>query len=129
MGSPSADTKTDTNIDATVKVERKGMSLLQWVGVVGVGSALLVYVIPRMMKQDAANQAFIQTKMFDVLEKSAIAQSKAADSMDDLADAVKDMSHGQEEFLQTLRPLTMQLDRVADSMVEQQRRDDVTGSQ
>lgn len=117
----SAEQKTpdNTNIDATVKVERKGMSLLQWVGVVGVGSALLVYVIPRMMKQDASNQAFIQTKMFEVIEKSAEAQSQAAESMDDLTDAVKDMADGQDEFLRTLRPLTLQLDRVADELTTQ----------
>lgn len=133
FGTPhmAEDTITDaTKLDATVKVERKGMSFLQWVGVVGVGSALALYIIPKIMKQDAANQAFIQNTMIsavkessvaltvssEAIKQSAAAQVKSAEAMEDLTDSVDDMNKRQEEMLNVMRPLTQQLDRVADQM-------------
>lgn len=123
----ASETKIDApELTANVKVEKKGMSFLQWVGVVGVGSALIVYVIPRMMQQDAANQAFIQTKMFDVVTESASAQVQAAKAMEDLADAVEtqadavaELSDSQRAFLGQLKPLTQQLGNVATAVTEQ----------
>lgn len=98
-------------MEVRATVEKKdGMGFWQWVSVVGIGTALLAYFVPWLMKQNAA----MQDRVIEQSAKSAEAMASAADSMDDLTDSIGDMVTEQQEFRRDLQPLVRQLDRFTD---------------
>jgi hypothetical protein len=126
------------SVDVTVKDEKQRMGFLHWVGVVGIGTVLLGWLVPKMWNQQVAaqnatsaqsqaQQQFIQDKMFDTVTAAATGLSTAAEAMEDLTIAVKESSDQEEqrhdELIKALQPVAKQLDRVADAVLQQAERD------
>ncbi len=99
----------------------------------GIGSVLALLIVPQIMKQNATNQAFVQTEMIQSAKESATAMTQAADAMDDLGTTIKgsvdklidsqddlgtELRNQQSELLKDLAPLVRQVDRLADAVEE-----------
>lgn len=120
-------------IDVNLKKRFSPASLLQWVGVVGVGSVLVFFVVPHALRsadrRDESNQAFIKEQAKDArasVKESATAMAQAAASMDKVSGELRGLSEQQEDLanqqqdlcrrLEPLPQLIKQLDRLADGI-------------
>jgi hypothetical protein len=122
----SNDTATESNV--THVGERAGanvilqepqggrMGFLHWVGVVGIGTVLLGWLVPKMWNQ----QVLMQEQMLETTRESSTALTKAADAMDDLGSDIKESVGGlieqQQDLSSDLAPLIRQMDRLTDAV-------------
>lgn len=80
----------------------------RWMLKIGIGGVMVAAVLPWMMltiSQGVKSQT-----------NNAVAMEKAANSMDDLADVVKDSVEESQNLRTDLAPLVRELDRVADAV-------------
>lgn len=75
----------DDIADVTVKVEKTGSSRLQWVSVVGVGTFLIVAIVPWMMNMISANTRLISTTMQD----NTVAITSMTEQSEDVERAIR----------------------------------------
>lgn len=122
--------------------KREPMGFWQWVGVVGVGSVMALLIGPKFVSQvmsdNTGSREFLQ-KQFETTNEisrdSATAMQTAADAMDDLGvtikesvgdlidkqeDVASDLLEQQRKLSADLAPLVRQVDRLADTIQEQQ---------
>jgi hypothetical protein len=106
--------------DLNVKVDKSGgMTIWQAAGTLGIGSVLVLLIVPRLMTSGEQSQTFIQEKMITTLEKVAESDAEATAEWRSLGGKVDRAADKVDELADRMAPLVGRLDKVAEAVTEQ----------
>lgn len=95
---PEAD---DKPADVQVNVTKTGaLSRMQWVSVVGVGTVLLVAIVPWMMTTISSNQKMMNT----IVDKNTIALTGVKEQSEDVESAIRSNTRVLNKLYQRIGP-------------------------
>ncbi len=108
------------NVVVGLEGKNRSMGFLQWVGVVGIGTALLGWLVPKMWEQ----QVKLTEKMIENGAAQAAALESAADAIDDVGEkfeaGVESIEDGKsamvEKLEESLDSQLRKLERIADAV-------------
>ncbi len=106
--------------DVNVKVEKPGgMTIWQAAGTLGIGSVLVLLIVPRLMTSGEQSQTFIQTKLIDVLEKNSERSAESTAVIKSTGESMERVADKVDELADRMAPLVGRLDKVASAVTEQ----------
>lgn len=89
-----------TELAVTVSQPDKAMSRWQWISVVGVGTVLIVGIVPWMMNMIGGNQKFFET----TIQQNTTALTKVAEQGDDVERAIRSNTRALNKLAEVVGP-------------------------
>jgi hypothetical protein len=98
---------------------KRGMTVWQAAGTLGIGSVLVLMIVPRLMSSGEQSQEFIQEKLITTLEKVAESDAEASAEWKALGSKVDESVEELEELNKRLAPFAGEIKKLATAITEQ----------
>jgi hypothetical protein len=92
--------ETTPDVNVTLSQPDKSMSRWQWISVVGVGTVLIVGIVPWMMNMIGGNQEFFET----TIQQNTTALTKVAEQGDDVERAIRSNTRALNKLAEVVGP-------------------------